>query len=107
MPHSNPHIGSSLDDLLAQDGTLDRVNARAIKRVLAWQFQQEMERSGITKTVMSERMKTSRAALDRLRDPGNVSVTLSTLERAATAVGKILRVELVDADEQERTAFSA
>ena len=107
MPHSNPHIGSSFDDLLAQDGTLDRVNARAIKRVLAWQFQQEMERSGITKTVMSERMKTSRAALDRLLDPGNGSVTLSTLERAATAVGKILRVELVDADEQERTAFSA
>lgn len=98
MPHSNPHIGSSLDDLLAQDGTLDRVNARAIKRVLAWQFQQEMERSGITKTVMSERMKTSRAALDRLLDPCNGSVTLSTLERAATAVGKTLRVELVDAD---------
>ena len=67
----------------------------------------KMERCGITKTVMSERMKTSRAALDRLLDPGNRSVTLSTLERAATAVGKMLRVELVDADEQERTAFSA
>ncbi|MEI7607203.1 MAG: Fis family transcriptional regulator [Rhodospirillaceae bacterium] len=98
MPLSNPHIGSSLDDLLAQDGTLDRANARAVKRVLAWQFQQEMERSGISKTVMSERMKTSRAALDRLLDPGNGSVTLATLERAATAIGKVLRVELVDRD---------
>lgn len=97
MEHGNPRIGSSLDDLLAEDGTLDKVNARAAKRVLAWQLLQAMEKNGITKTMMSEKMNTSRAALDRLLNPENGSVTLSTLERAAAAVGKRLRVELVDA----------
>ncbi|HZL04635.1 MAG TPA: hypothetical protein VFE45_04315 [Coriobacteriia bacterium] len=37
---------------------------------------------------------TSRPAVDRLLDPANRSVTLATLERAASAVGKKLRVEL-------------
>ena len=96
MSQDHPHIGSSLDDLLALDGNLDRVNARAVKRVLAWQFQRAMEQNGMTKTIMSERMGTSRAALDRLLDPANGSVTLATLERAAAAVGKTLRVELTD-----------
>jgi len=39
-------------------------------------------------------MHTSRSALDRLLDPGNISVTLQTLERAALALGKRLKVEL-------------
>jgi hypothetical protein len=45
---------------------------------------------------MSERMGTSRTAVDRLLDPANGSVTLLTLEKAASAVGKRLRIELVD-----------
>jgi DNA-binding Xre family transcriptional regulator len=102
MEKQHPHIGSSLDDLLSEDGTLERVNARAAKRVLAWQFARAMEAKNISKTAMSERMGTSRASLDRLLDPDNGSVTLTTLERAAAAVGKRLRIELVDGEDGSR-----
>lgn len=93
----NPRIGSSLDDLLAEDGTLDEVTTRAIKRVLAWQLAEAMEAQNLTKTLMSERMGTSRAAVDRLLDPTNTSVTLASMAKAAAAVGKRVRIELVDA----------
>jgi len=43
---------------------------------------------------MAEKMHTSRSALDRLLDPTNVSITLQTLESAALALGKSLKVEL-------------
>lgn len=85
-----------MDDLLAADGTLERVNARAMKRVIAWQLSQAMDAEQLTKTEMAERMGTSRTSVDRLLDPANGSVTLLTLERAASAVGKKLRIELVD-----------
>lgn len=97
MEEKHPHIGSSLDDFLAEEGILERVNARALKRVIAWQLSQAMDAKQLTKTEMSERMGTSRTAVDRLLDPANGSVTLLTLERAASAVGKRLRIELVDA----------
>lgn len=97
MEEKHPHIGSSFDDFLAEEGILERVNARALKRVIAWQLSQAMESRNLTKTEMAERMGTSRTAVDRLLDAGNGSVTLLTLERAASAVGKRLRIELVDA----------
>ena len=96
MEEKHPHIGSSFDDFLAEEGILERVNARALKRVIAWQLLQAMDAKQLTKTEMSERMGTSRTAVDRLLDPANGSVTLLTLERAASAVGKKLRVELID-----------
>ena len=94
---SNPYIGSSLDDLLEEDGALAEINAIALKRVLAWQISQAMVENKLTKTKMAKQMKTSRASLDRLLDPENTSVTLSTMERAAKIVGKRLRIDLVDA----------
>lgn len=97
MEDKHPHIGSSFDDFLAEEGILERVNARALKRVIAWQLSQAMEAKELTKTEMAERMGTSRTSLDRLLDSSNASVTLLTLERAASAVGKRLRIELVDA----------
>ncbi|OYQ34805.1 Fis family transcriptional regulator [Niveispirillum lacus] len=96
MEEKHPHIGSSFDDFLAEEGMLERVNARALKRVIAWQLSQAMEAKELTKTEMAERMGTSRTSLDRLLDSSNASVTLLTLERAAIAVGKRLRIELVD-----------
>ncbi len=77
---SNPYIGSSLDDLLEEG-----------------QISQAMVENKLTKTKMAKQMKTSRASLDRLLDPENTSVTLSTIERAAKIVGKRLRIDLVDA----------
>ena len=88
-------IGSSFDDFLKQDGIYEEVTARAIKRVLVRQLGELMRREEITKTELATRMKTSRAQLDRLLDPANESVTLGTRARAAQAVGRHLRMELV------------
>ena len=88
------HIGSNFDDFLRKEKILEDAQAAAIKRVIAYQIEQEMKRHKLTKTEMASRMKTSRAALERLLDPTNASVTLFTLERAASALGKKLKVEL-------------
>jgi len=88
-------VGSTLDDFLKEDGTYESTQAVAIKRVLAWQIGQAMERKHITKAEMARRMDTSRSQLDRLLDPDSDSVTLETLARAARAVGRQVRVELV------------
>ena len=88
------HIGGNFDDFLREEDLLDGAEATATKRVIAFQIAQEMERCGLTKSEMANRMKTSRPALERLLDSANPSVTLSTLERAAAAVGKKLKVEL-------------
>ena len=95
MKKRNKHIGSSLDDFLKEEGVLEETRALVLKETLAWQVQQEMEKNKISKVEMARRMNTSRAALDRLLDPGNTSVTLQTLTRAAHAVGRDLRIELV------------
>ncbi|MHC5825433.1 MAG: hypothetical protein ACYT04_58690, partial [Nostoc sp.] len=39
----NPYIGSSLDDLVEEDGTLEEINLIAAKRVIAWQISKAME----------------------------------------------------------------
>lgn len=92
----NPRLGSTLDDLLEEDGLLAEATAVAIKRVVAWQLAQAMEKEGVTKSEMARRMQTSRSALDRLLDPQNSSVTLHSIDRAAAVLGKKLRLELVD-----------
>ena len=95
MKKRNKHIGSSLDDFLKEEGVLEETRTVALKEALAWQVQQAMEKENITKVEMARRMNTSRTALDRLLDPGNASVTLQTLARAARAIGRDLRIELV------------
>ena len=94
MAKPNQHMGSSLDNLLEETGELAEVNASAIKRVITWEIQQKMEAEHISKTKMAELMGTSRSDLDRVLDPANTSVTLHTLDNAARAVGKTLRIDL-------------
>ncbi len=91
---NNKHVGSRFDDFLREERLLEEVETTAVKRVIASQIALEMKRHKLTKSAMASRMKTSRAALDRLLDPLNASVSLLTLERAATALGKKLKVEL-------------
>jgi len=90
----NEHLGSSFDDFLTEEGLLAKAEAVAIKGVIAYQVEQLMKEQNLTKTEMSRRMNTSRAALDRLLDPANQSVTLQTLDRAARALGKRLQLTL-------------
>jgi antitoxin HicB len=84
----------TFDEFLAKDGLLAETEDAALKEVIADQIKVAMTAEGLTKTAMAARMKTSRRQLDRLLDPGNPSVTLATLRRAASAVGRNLRVEL-------------
>jgi antitoxin HicB len=91
---NNKHLGSSFDDFLQREQLLGDAEAAALKRVIAFQIAQEMERRDFTKAEMARRMKTSRASLERLLDPTHSSVTLATLERAATVLGKKLKIEL-------------
>jgi uncharacterized protein YaaW (UPF0174 family) len=90
----NKHIGSDFADFLREEGMLEETTAVALKRVLAFQIEQEMKRHRITKAAMTQRMQTDSAVLDSLLDPNNPAVTLHTLERAATALGKTLKIEL-------------
>ena len=92
---SNGRISEeTFDDFLAGQGLLEDAEEIAIKRVLAWQIGEAMKAQGLTKTAMAALMRTDRRQLDRLLDPNNLSVTLGTLRRAASAVGRKLRVEL-------------
>jgi antitoxin HicB len=94
-PTTNPHLGSDFESFLANEGLLDGANALAVKRVLAWQIEQAMKEKSISKSRMAEMMHTSRAALDRLLDSTDASLTLATLTKAASALGKRVDVQLV------------
>jgi DNA-binding phage protein len=94
MTGKNPHWGSSLDDFLSEEGIRELAKAEAVTRVVAWQLTQEMQRQGMTKATLAEKMHTSRAQVDRiLKAKGNV--TIETLQRAAALVGRELRLELI------------
>lgn len=90
----NKHIGSSFDEFLSEEGTLAETEAIAIKRVIAFQLEKEMKEKNLSKAALARRMHTSRAALNRLLDPENPSVTLLTLENAARALDKTLTVRM-------------
>lgn len=91
---SDKHIGSNFDDFLEEEGILAKTEAGAVKRVIAFQVEQMMKEQKLSKTEMSRRMNTSRAALDRLLDPANQAVTLQTLDRAARALGRRLQISI-------------
>ena len=76
---------------------MDEVQAAALKRALALKLADMMQKKRIKKSSIARQMRTSRAALDRLLDPANTSVTLATLTRAARAVGGKIKIELVAA----------
>ena len=92
---ANKHKGSDFDAFLKEEDLSADAETVATKRVLAYQFELAMKKRRLSKVSMAKRMETSRSALDRLLDPKNSSVTLQTLERAATALGKKLKISLV------------
>jgi len=92
---NNKTIGSSFDDFLEDESISEEVESGAVKKLIAYQLLEAIETEGITKTDLAARLQTSRAALDRLLDPDNDSVTLQTLKKAAAVLGKKLKLELV------------
>jgi len=53
-----------------------------------------MKKQEITKSKMAKLMNTSRTSVDRLLDPMNKSLTISTLEAATQALGKKLNISI-------------
>ena len=94
---SKKNIGSSFDDFLQEESLLESSTAVALKRVIAWQIDQEMKAQKLTKTELAKRMHTSRAALNRLLDENDASLTLTTLASAAAALRKKINLQLVAA----------
>ena len=91
----NKALGSSFDDFLAEEGITEEVEAGAIKKIIAYQLQEAIIKERLTKTALAAQLSTSRAAVNRLLDPTNESITLLTLQKAANVLGKKLRFELV------------
>lgn len=89
------HLGSSLDEFLEEEGLLAEAEATAVKRVLAFQLARLMAEQRVSRSEMARRMNTSRTAVARLLDPESESATLTTLEKAASALGRRLHVELI------------
>jgi hypothetical protein len=94
MTLNKKHLGSDFEDYLTEEGVLEETTAVAVKRVLAFQILRAMREQDLSKAALARRMQTSRSALNRLLDPDFPSVTLLTLERAATALNKKLHIEL-------------
>jgi DNA-binding Xre family transcriptional regulator len=90
----NPHVGSDFEDFLREDDRLDEATALAVKRVLAWELQKAMKQQHVSKAELARRMKTSRAVIHRLLDENDPSVTLATITRAATVLGRSVRLKL-------------
>lgn len=91
------NIGSRFDDFLQEEAILEDVTAVALKRVIAWQIAEEMKAQQITKTELARRMHTSRAALNRLLDEADPSLTLTTLASAAAALGRKVNIQFAAA----------
>jgi len=95
MTEKKGHVGSSFDDFLKEEGACEETSSIAIKRVLAWQLEQAMEKNHLSKRQMAKKMQTSRAQLDRILDPNNDRTQLNTVIKAAKALGREIRIELV------------
>jgi antitoxin HicB len=91
---SKKRMGSSIDDLLKEEGIFEEAQAQAIKEVVAWQLAEAMKEKNISKRKMAALLRTSRTQVDRLLDPKN-DVTLLSLQRAAAMVGRRVLIELV------------
>lgn len=90
----NIHLGSSFDDFLVEEGIFEEVQAAAIKKVLAAALEQYMLENKMTKTAMAEKIKTSRAFVDKILDEENTSITLATMCKVSTAIGKKMSIVL-------------
>ena len=94
---NNPHVGSNFDDFLREEGIYEEVEAAALKKVIAMALTRQMKRRHVSVSKLAGALGTSRAAIARVLDEHNTSITLTTLSRTATALGCKVRMEIVAA----------
>jgi antitoxin HicB len=92
------HVGQKFEEFLQEDGIYEQVQLNALKKTLAHQIKALMEERGIPKTEMANRMKTSRSSLDRLLNEDSYNVTIATISKAASVLGKRIELSLVEND---------
>jgi DNA-binding Xre family transcriptional regulator len=95
--NKNKHRGTNFRSFLEEDGILEEEEARALKRAVSVQLTKLIAQKSLSKADMALRMKTSRAAVDRMLDGSNPSMTLATLEKAARVLGQRIKLELIPA----------
>jgi antitoxin HicB len=94
---SNPHIGSDFDDFLREEGIYEEVEAGALKKVIAAALSKQMKRRRISVSKLAHELGTSRAAIGRILDRDNTSITLHTISRTASALGCRVKLEIIAA----------
>ena len=94
MAKANKHRGSSFDDFLREQELYEDVQAAALKCAIAAARADSMEKSNMSKVELAKRMRTSRSQLDRLLDPDYTAVQLTTLFKAASALGQEVQISL-------------
>jgi antitoxin HicB len=88
------YVGSNFEDFLAEDGILEECRASAIKFKIAHELGKAMNEHNLSKGEIAKRLKTSRTGVDRLLDPENTSITLSTMAKVAHLLGKRIEFAL-------------
>lgn len=88
------YLGSNFDDFFQAEGVLGEVEALAIKRILVERLEQVMSKRHLSKSELAKSMHTSRAALNRLLDQNNMSVTLHTIVKAAKCLDQKITISL-------------
>lgn len=88
------HLGSKFENLLAEDGVLEACRASAIKFKIARELEKAMNDRNMSKAEIAKRLKTSRTGVDRLLDPENTSITLNTMAKVASLLGKRIEFAL-------------
>jgi antitoxin HicB len=91
----NKAVGSSFDSFLREEGIAEEVETGAVKKLISFQLLEAIKKENLSKTELAHRLETSSAAIDCLLDLNNESVTLHTLIKAASVLGKKIKLELV------------
>lgn len=95
MAKQNKHVGSSLNELLREEDLLAETQAKAMARVVAWQLQQYKNEKELSNKALAEALDTSRSSLARLLDPANTSITLNSIAKVASLLGKRMELKFV------------
>ncbi len=92
--NDNPCLGSTFESYLKEEGVFEETQEEALKLYIVYQIRNALKEANMTQTELAKRMQTSRAAVKRILDPMNPSITLSTLQRVASALGKRIHIQI-------------
>ncbi len=90
----NPHFGKTLNEFLEEEGMLEHTQAVALKRMIAYRINDLLKQANVSQAELARRMGTSKAAINRLLNPNNTSLSINTLIKVTQALGKKISVAI-------------